>query len=344
MRVYIGYSTSLQYWLSHGTDVSCYARQVHMTSLNNAAYTLTQLQSYELEELGLEATSARGWPDRARKGRAAKRPVPTGPAIHVLVPGKLDSNRLEGFERHCWTSRIPEHSFCRLDGDVYLSLPEFSFLQLAGVLNMQQLVLVGYWLCSSYRLNGTDLPLTVDPITTVAKLEEYLAGATGCYGASKACQALRWIVDGARSPLEADVAALASLPVRLGGYGLPRPAINYQIKASDFDAETLDRDDRTYFEIDLYWKGKRVGLEYDGAIHYEHERIRKDKRRLNCLLANGERILVVMYDQLNDADVRKALMNQLAKLLGVKRRKATSKEKDERDKLLGILFGNEFSL
>ena len=341
MKAYVGYSTSILYWLKNGFDQSDEANVVHVTRINNAAYTPSELTDMQLDLHGLCESSARGWPSRARKGNRAKKVRPSGSAIHVLVPKGVDRNRTEDFERHCWNSHIPKGSFCALTKKVLVSTPGFSFLQMAGILSTTQLILVGYWLCASYRVREDGVVLPVEPVTTKEKLLKFLDDAQGCYGARKARRALAWVVGNARSPMEVGAAMLASLPVRLGGYGLGRPCINYRIDASELDRSTLDRNDRKYFEVDLYWPKHKVGVEYDGAEHLDPVQIRKDKRRLNCLTSNGITILVVMYDQLAEAQIRTTLMNQLSKLL-----KAPTQEvnEDARDALLGILFGNEFSL
>lgn len=345
MRAYVGYSTAVLYWLKNGMDETNRANVVSFRSLNDAAYTLRQLTSLDLPMHGLEASLARGWPDLRRKGGRTKREVPQGEAIHVLVPKNVDSNRIEGFNRHVWSTRIPENSFCEIAPNTYVSTPEFAFLQMAGALTFAQTVLVGYWLCASYRLpEGGGVPIEVDPPTSVERLQAFLQGAEGCYGAKKARMALRWVIDGTRSPMEVATSIVMSLPTKYGGYGLGKPCINYRIEATDLDSGTLDRPDRTYFEIDLYWPKKRVGVEYDGSLHLDPARVRKDKRRLNCLLANEIRVLVVMYDQMADDDVRNALMHQLSKMLGSKQSAVTDAEKDAREALTGLLFQNEFSL
>ncbi|MBO7674011.1 MAG: hypothetical protein J6S63_03265 [Atopobiaceae bacterium] len=340
-RVYVGYSTSVLYWLKHGMDAVDRANVVHVTSLSNAAYTLRHVEAAELESHGLETSTARGWPDRTHKGVRVKKPVPDGPAYHLLVPRGVDHNRMEGVDRHVWQSHIPNDSFFKLTQQVYVSTPEFSFLQLAGLLSQQQLILVGYWLCAKYRIREDGLTIPVEPITSVEKLGAYLDDAEGCYGARKARRALAWVVDNARSAQEVNSSMLASLPLRMGGYGFGKPVINARIDARDLDPSTLDREDRQFFEIDLYWPKKRVGLEYDGIDHLYPDQVRKDKRRLNCLLANDIRLLAVMYDQIADEDVRTRTMNQLAKLLGVPNREP---EEEARNALAGLLYKNEFSL
>ncbi len=345
MRAYIGYSTAVQYWLKNGMDETNRANVVSFRSLNDAAYTLQELTSLDLQLHGLEASMARGWPDSRRKRGKTKREVPQGEAIHVLVPKGADSNRIEGFDRHVWSTHIPENSFCEIASDTYVSTPEFAFLQMAGALTFAQTVLVGYWLCASYKLpEGGGVPLEVEPPTSVERLQTFLLGAEGCYGAKKARRALRWVIDGARSPMEVATSMVMSLPTKYGGYGLEKPCINYKVETTDWDSCTLDRPDRTYFEIDLYWPKKKVGVEYDGFPHLDPARIRKDKRRLNCLLVNDIKVLVVMYDQMVDDDVRDTLMHQLSKMLGAKQRDVSDAEKDAREALKGLLFLNEFSL
>ena len=112
MRAYVGYSTAVQYWLKNGMDETNRANVVSFRSLNDAAYTLRELTSLDLRLHGLEASMARGWPGSSRKRGKTKREVPQGEAIHVLVPKGADSNRIEGFDRHVWSTRIPENSFC----------------------------------------------------------------------------------------------------------------------------------------------------------------------------------------------------------------------------------------
>ena len=340
-RAYVGYSTSILYWLKNGMDDADRENVVHATSLGNAAYRLHDVEAADLGSYGLEASTARGWPEHKHKGIKPKKPVPDGPAYHLLVPRGVDHNRLDGVERHVWQSHIPNNSFFKKNQFLYISTPEFSFLQLAGLLSQQQLILVGYWLCAKYRIREDGLTIPVEPITSVEKISAYLDDAEGCYGARKARRALAWVVDNARSVQEVNTSMLASLPLYMGGYGFGKPVINARINAGDLDESTLDRGDRKYFEIDLYWPKKRAGLEYDGADHLYPDQVRKDKRRLNCLLANDIRLLSVMYDQLADEDVRKRTMNQLARLLDLPNR---DPDKKARDALLGLLYKNEFSL
>ena len=41
------------------------------------------------------------------------------------------------------------------------------------------------------------------------------------------------------------------------------------------------------YRIDLAYRKKRVGIEYDGASHLERERLRRDRARMNWLNAHG---------------------------------------------------------
>ncbi len=225
-----------------------------------------------------------------------------------------------------------------------MSTPEFAFLQMGGLLTLHQLVLVGNRLCAEYRVREDGMVLPCEPSTTVERLKRFAESAGGCYGAKKVKRALRFVAGRARSPMEAKTAVLTALPVSAGGWGFGVPELNYRIEASELDSRTLDRESRKYFEIDLYWKRKEVGLEYDGADHVDPARVRADKRRINCLTANGKTILTVMYDQIADEGIRETLMWQLAKVLGVTVGKLSEEESEARNALMGDVFGSDFEL
>lgn len=344
IKAYIGYSTALYYWLKPGTPCSADVKTEYKTAITDARRTLSELREVNFDDYGLSPSVARGWPHKSQGTNGYGRSRYAGPVIHVLVPDAGERGTKEGFCRHLWTSRIPDGSFYCLSSDVWVSTPEFAFLQLAGLLTLPQLVYVGYWLCGEYRQREDGVTLRCESATTLNRLKNYVNAAQGCYGTKKARTALRFIADRARSPMEAKMATLVSLPVRLGGWGFGVPELNYQIKAEELESQTLDREDRSFFEVDLYWPRKRAGMEYDGADHYEKSRMRADKRRLNCLTANGYRILVVMYDQIADSGFREVLLHQLAQLLGIQEKELSADEAMRRSELMGDLFEGEFCL
>ena len=60
MKAYVGYSTSILYWLQNGFDQSDEANVVHVTKINDAAYTSRELTAMQLDLHGLHESNARG--------------------------------------------------------------------------------------------------------------------------------------------------------------------------------------------------------------------------------------------------------------------------------------------
>lgn len=129
-----------------------------------------------------------------------------------------------------------------------------------------------------------------------------------------ASSVMKHIADNSASPMESKLALILSLPMRLGGFGLPLPKLNNLI----VDPETSKR-----FYCDLYWEGKvRVDLEYDSALfHSTPSKLNKDALRRTNLAKLGIVVLNCNYPTVsNPASLRKTA-HTIKKLLGIRNRK-----------------------
>ena len=125
-------------------------------------------------------------------------------------------------------SAYPAGSFVKVPvegfGAVCCSSPELTFLQIAVKHTLLETVYMGYALCSSYRIdadaeNGIALREGDDePLTSVARIGQYLAKVDGTYGSAKARRALAHVRDGSISPMESAMAMALSMPRRFGGF------------------------------------------------------------------------------------------------------------------------------
>ena len=125
-------------------------------------------------------------------------------------------------------SAYPAGSFVKLPvegfGAVCCSSPELTFLQIAVKHTLLETVYMGYALCSSYRIdadaeNGIALREGDDePLTSVARIGQYLAKVDGTYGSAKARRALAYVRDGSISPTESAMAMALGMPRRFGGF------------------------------------------------------------------------------------------------------------------------------
>lgn len=148
--------------------------------------------------------------------------------LEVLVrtsAGRRDGDCLRSHYSGC---AYPAGSFVKVPvegfGAVCCSSPELTFLQIAVKHTLLETVYMGYALCSSYRIdadaeNGIALREGDDePLTSAARIGQYLAKVDGAYGTAKARRALAYVRDGSISPTESAMAMALSMPRRFGGF------------------------------------------------------------------------------------------------------------------------------
>lgn len=218
---------------------------------------------------------------------------------------------------HVWHGPPHARSFYRLREGIYASTPEACFLQLAAVLPLPELVVVGLELCGTYALVPGSVRGFRDrqkPLTSVASLERYVARAEGLRGAKRARQALRFLADGSASPMESIVAALLCLPSSFGGYGLAFPRLNYEVAMPD---EVRTATGRRRCVCDLYWPTWRLAVEYESDLHHTGgERITSDSKRRAALELAKVSVVTITRGQVYDARAFDEVTRALAKLMG----------------------------
>ena len=239
--------------------------------------------------------------------------------IHVLV-GSGNARKVNR-TLHCHVSsgEFPNGSFVRMDSGLIVSSPELCFLQMASELSLTDLVALGCELCGNYRLDGggakgkgfrEDLPLT-----SVGSLSSFTTKATGLKGCKNARKALRFIADGSASPMETILTILLVFPYRLGGFGFPKPLLNYRIEAPASAKNPTSKSKHYY--CDLYWPDKKVDVEYDSdAYHTGPDRIAQDAIRRNALSSMDIIVVTVSRKQVVDALEMRDLAEILSKHLG----------------------------
>lgn len=148
--------------------------------------------------------------------------------LEVLV--RTSAGRRDGdcLRSHYSGNAYPAGSFVKVPvegfGAVCCSSPELTFLQIAVKHTLLETVYMGYALCSSYRIdadaeNGIALREGDDePLTSAARIGQYLAKVDGAYGTAKARRALAYVRDGSISPTESAMAMALSMPRRFGGF------------------------------------------------------------------------------------------------------------------------------
>ena len=247
--------------------------------------------------------------------------------IDVLIFDERERRRSRGVRCHTWKTALPTNAFFGARG-VYVSSPEFVFLQLANELTIAQLVALGCELCGTYVLlpRGVTHPGALDespkrlsPLTSGDKLREFVDALGKANGKAKAKRALKYVVDGSRSPMETMTYMLLCLPPMLGGYGLPKPVMNAEITLDD-EARAMALRRNCYG--DLCWPDAKppLDIEYHGEVHVGGVQMKSDVGRELGIEHMGWRVMTITSPQVFDAarfdtfarDVASAVRKRLA--------------------------------
>lgn len=186
-------------------------------------------------------------------------PVPTDPLTHVTVPCAAYRRRRQGIRCHVGQAQL------ETIGGVRVSGPHSMFLELASILSLVDLVVVGDALV---RLGKAT------PESLVAACE-----ASDARHAAAALRAARYVRPDVDSPMETRLRMLIVLA------GLPEPEVNHKIH---------DEHGRVTRRFDLSYPSVRLIVEYDGRQHVEvRDNWTSDLRRREEFDDADWRILIV---------------------------------------------------
>ncbi|MDR1778866.1 MAG: hypothetical protein LBR14_03830 [Clostridiales Family XIII bacterium] len=206
---------------------------------------------------------------------------------------------------------LPEGAIVRHHGRLVAS-PELVFLELAAHLDVHRLIFLGLQMCS----HPVGRPAAA--ITSREKLASFVAKCSGHKGHRAAERALKYVQDGSGSPLESIAYMLLSLPHALGGFGLNDVCFNYEVPLTEEHQRRL-RQKRCF--VDLYYRKKKVGVEYESVTHHGTAAEQgKDFLRAAALERQGIDLMRMSTIQLYDKNACAEFARNLARRLGVRLR------------------------
>lgn len=258
--------------------------------------------------------------------------------VHPLVFHKPE---LQSYAIQCWHlwSNVPQDAFSPAGEGSFVASPEFCFLQMASVLGFSELVLLGMEFCGFYCLDPTDekgfgqRPVA---LTTRERLQEFLAQNEGARGRRAAEVALKYVANGAASPMESAIYLLLCLPYKRGGYGLPRPFLNYEIRL-DENARKLSGGRSCWG--DLCWPDALLDLEYLGRFSHEGSaNMMSDRRRTLAIEEAGYEVIEITEEQVLDLAAFDIVARRIAAKLGRRLYGKKCGITPERKTLASVLF------
>ena len=223
--------------------------------------------------------------------------------IHVLVKRPDLRCGAQRICSHVAKTPFPEGSFYRYSDDLFIASPALAFVQLANELDIPCLAALGDELCGRYSFDPNSprgIRSRTAPLTSSACLQTYVTAAAtvGLPGASRAQNALRYLSNGAESPMETKTHLMLSLPYRYGGYGIPGLLFNQTIALSP-TARTIAL--RNSCRADILLANRKLDIEFDGKHdHTGPDALESDRRRTNALAEMGYEVIELTSGQIND--------------------------------------------
>ena len=275
MAIVLSHSSALELLRAVPPQVRAYTRADEPLCLEQISTNPHELVSCNLRELGVRRSP-----------------------VHVLVAHEAVRLKASGTTSHIFgLDAMPAGLLLELAQGVYSAGPELCFVQMARMTSLVGAVVLGFELCGRYSHFSEMVSGYYErpPLTSTARIEEAIESLDGLYGLGKAREALRWVRDGARSPMETVLACELCLPGRYQGLAFARPELNYEVPLDN--AASAITGTRTC-AIDIAWPGARRGAEYDGlAFHLDPE---KDLRRKEALEHMGWTINSIKLDHMAD--------------------------------------------
>lgn len=314
MAVFISHQSALRYWLTKtGNELlPC------PSSVTSLAFADASMRTIRHEALPLDFSE--------------KRP------LHVLVPNSSGKRGHADVVTHVWSGPIPKGAFYELQGAVYVSSPEFTFLQLATRRPLISTIELGCHLCGEFAIGdeGRGYAGRREHLTTPGDIETFVRSTEGVYGARPALRALRHVVPFTASPMEVLLIMVFTLPPRLGGWGFPEVVANQRIEV---DERLRPLVGASYLRGDLFFPSVRGNVEYDSyEFHTGRFCLDHTQTRRNVLEAMGVRTVSATWGQISGFESLETFVWMTRERFDMRRRSFTEGERDAQRSLHEFLI------
>lgn len=253
--------------------------------------------------------------------------------IHTVVPTVDAKRNLVDLTCHVNDS-LPLKSFARISHNLYVSIPEACYVQLASQLSFVEILMLGSELCGTYAQDQSSNHLiSRHPRTSKYHFEQYLNKLHRTHGKSQALRALKYICENSASPMETKLTLLLCLPFKLGGYGLPYPKLNYPLYDTKFKPK------KELYRCDLCWPKLKLAIEYDShQFHATNNKLALDSRRRIAIEQYGLHVISVTKQQVYSDIAFSELAKVISRYLGIRLRIRSYNFEQQRRKLRSELL------
>lgn len=305
-NLYVGFFSALDYWRGV-SNLGDYQDVVEAAGKDRRGIEHYQISYAAINRVRAPVRTARSIRDL---GIGLSPDAP----LDILVCDTTQMRTMQRLRYHALAGPLPQHSFVQTRDHVFVATPEALFLQLAQLLSIPQLALVGMELCGTYALDGSGEDATGfcqrPRLITRERLLQYLGWCHGRHGLEKARRVARLLMNNSNSPRESATILALTMPNHLRGLGLPEAKLNHRTRVKKWNREGTSQSQYYY---DFYWTGTRVRQdgtrltsrvdgEYDSDSHHSGTlKLYSDARRGNSVQYMGTAHVVITSRDLDNA-------------------------------------------
>ena len=214
---------------------------------------------------------------------------------------------------HAMTTASGDYPAIRIKQGLFCSTPEFTFLQMASILDDECLRFLGMELCGRFGIADGKLFLRPQTCTPQMLLIES-QNQKRMRGRRRALATAPLVHGGAASPMEIALSLILCEPIEHGGFGLQWPELNHTLPVSGRAREMWEDD---HITPDLLWEKGKVIIEYDSDLHHSGlSRIARDAKRRDVLVELGYRVITVASEHMSRPPELERIAGIIASCLG----------------------------
>ena len=244
------------------------------------------------------------------------------PAAHALVAAAGKRRRSSRVCCHVAPASLPSRSLLHVRAELYTASPALCCLQFAEAHSLIQTLALVMELCGTFTMFEAPRDKAekeeggyceAEQALTLNKLNAYLARVAKTRGTAKTRRALRYALEGARSPMEAIMAAQYHLPFSLGGFGCRTMWLNHRLP---FTRRAQAASGMPYAVCDAYLPAARIDLEYNSGHHDGRGARLHDERRSAGMSALDVQTIVINGEQLRNVEALEAIAQTIYRRAG----------------------------
>lgn len=195
--------------------------------------------------------------------------------------------------------------------------------------------------CGTYRLPCGGRPTTYGAprLMTLESLRAVRNEVPTAFGSKRLEGVLSIAMERSASPMETGMSLLLTMPVEMGGFGLPKPLLNW---SKDVRGNEFVHPGRKELTPDMLWDAACVAVEYDSDENHAlapREQAMVDAMRANALTAMGYSVLRITTGMARSLAEMTLFARQLASKLHVDLAEPTLLEMLRRRRLHELLLG-----